>query len=66
MGKYENTHSGNGQNYLYDAFISYRHMPLDKAVAERLQVLLEGFRLPKNTKSSAFSGIRASLPPATT
>ena len=50
MGKYENTHSGNGQNYLYDAFISYRHMPLDKAVAERLQVLLESFRLPKNTK----------------
>ncbi|MDE6202695.1 MAG: hypothetical protein K2G19_04390, partial [Lachnospiraceae bacterium] len=50
MGKYENDHRENGQDYLYDAFISYRHMPLDKAVAERLQILLENFRLQKHTK----------------
>lgn len=30
----------------YDAFISYRHMPLDIAVARRLHRLLESFRLP--------------------
>ena len=29
------------QTYCYDAFISYRHLPLDKAVAVRLQELLE-------------------------
>ncbi len=44
MGKNETE-----QEYIFDAFISYRHMPLDKAVAERLQVLLESFRL-KNTR----------------
>lgn len=31
----------------YDAFISYRHLPLDKAVASRLQILLENPRLCK-------------------
>lgn len=36
-----------GQGYRYDAFISYRHLPLDKAVAVRLQELLEGFKPPK-------------------
>lgn len=35
------------RQYLYDAFISYRHLPLDKAVAVRLQELLEGYRPPK-------------------
>ena len=39
----------------YDAFISYRHLPLDKAVAKRLQELLERIKPPrglecKNTK----------------
>lgn len=33
--------------YRYDAFISYRHAPLDKAVASRLQILLENSRLWK-------------------
>lgn len=33
--------------YRYDAFISYRHAPLDKAVAVRLQTLLENSRLWK-------------------
>ncbi len=32
---------------LYKAFISYRHLPLDRAVAVRLQTLLEGYRPPK-------------------
>lgn len=36
----------NGE-YRYDAFISYRHAPLDKAVAARLQTLLENSRLWK-------------------
>jgi WD40 repeat protein len=31
----------------YDAFISYRHRPLDKAVAEKLQRLLEAYRPPR-------------------
>lgn len=30
----------------YDAFISYRHLPLDLAVAERTQRLLENYRSP--------------------
>ncbi|MCD8347406.1 MAG: toll/interleukin-1 receptor domain-containing protein [Lachnospiraceae bacterium] len=34
----------------YDAFISYRHLPLDKAVATRLQNLLENYRPPRNLK----------------
>lgn len=50
MGNYEKEHGGNGHDYIYDAFISYRHMPLDKAVAERLQVLLENFRLQKKAE----------------
>lgn len=32
----------------YDAFISYRHQPLDMAVAERTQKLLENYRAPRN------------------
>lgn len=35
------------QMYSYDAFISYRHCPLDEAVATRLQELLERYRPPK-------------------
>jgi len=31
----------------YQAFISYRHLPLDKAVAIRLQSLLESFKPPR-------------------
>ena len=32
----------------YDAFISYRHLPLDKAVAKKLQSLLEQVKPPKD------------------
>ena len=35
-------------NMKYDAFISYRHLPQDKAVAIQLQKLLEGYKPPKN------------------
>ncbi len=34
--------------YLYDAFISYRHSELDKFVAENLHRELESFKLPRN------------------
>ncbi len=34
--------------YLYDAFISYRHTELDQFVAENLHRELESFKLPRN------------------
>lgn len=37
--------------YLYDAFISYRHIAPDKPIAERLQKLLETYVLPKELRS---------------
>ena len=40
------------RSYIYDAFISYRHTTLDKAVAERLQRLLEGYVPPKSMDNS--------------
>jgi len=41
------------KNYVYDAFISYRHAPLDIYVAERLHKMLERFRLPMMADRSA-------------
>lgn len=38
------------KTYRYKAFISYRHLPLDKAVAVRLQKSLESYRLPKGLR----------------
>lgn len=38
----------NEVKYEYDAFISYRHLPLDKTIAEKLQVLLESYKPPKS------------------
>lgn len=35
-------------NYVYDAFISYRHCDLDQFVAENLHKQMETFKLPKN------------------
>ncbi|MBR6406396.1 MAG: TIR domain-containing protein [Lachnospiraceae bacterium] len=32
--------------YMYDAFISYRHLPLDKAVAKKLHTLIETYHIP--------------------
>ena len=34
------------QQYTYNAFISYRHLPLDMAVAKKLHTLLESYRIP--------------------
>lgn len=39
-----------GENFKYDAFISYRHKPLDLEVAKRLHKLLETYVAPKNEK----------------
>lgn len=38
----------NSDDYVYDAFISYRHAEVDKFVAENLHRRLEAFRLPKS------------------
>lgn len=39
------------REYRYDAFISYRHLPRDMAIAERLQRLLENYHPPRNVKN---------------
>lgn len=36
------------EEYIYDAFISYRHTEPDRFAAENLHRMLEAFRLPKN------------------
>ena len=40
-----------GQDYRYKAFISYRHTPRDKAIAEKLQKKLESYHPPKGLKT---------------
>ena len=35
----------------YDAFISYRHLPLDMFVAKTIHTTLENFVLPKNLRN---------------
>lgn len=40
--------------YNYDAFISYRHLPADMAVAEKLQTLLESRKKEDGKKLSVF------------
>ena len=37
----------------YIAFISYRHLPLDTAVAEKLHKSIERYRVPKELRKSA-------------
>ena len=39
------------KKYKYDAFISYRHVELDKYIAEKIHQYLEEFKLPKNIKN---------------
>ena len=46
------------ERYTYDAFISYRHLPLDMAVAKRLQELLERYRPPRQLKTAHTDRIR--------
>ena len=36
------------EQHSYDAFISYRHLSLDEAIAAKLQELLEHYRPPKD------------------
>ena len=36
-----------GTDYTYEAFISYRHLPLDRQVAVKIQRAIEGYRIPK-------------------
>lgn len=50
--------SENYKNYKYDAFISYRHLPLDKAVAVKLQALLENYRPPRQGRYANGGRIR--------
>ena len=40
-------------DYLYDAFISYRHLPTDRAAAVKLQKAIEGYRIPKQLQEAA-------------
>ncbi|MBR6220102.1 MAG: toll/interleukin-1 receptor domain-containing protein [Clostridia bacterium] len=42
----------------YDAFISYRHQPLDMAIAEQIQKLLEAYRPPRSLKNLKKDRIR--------
>ena len=44
--------------YEYTAFISYRHKPLDQAIADRLQKLLERFRPPGELKRKPATQVR--------
>ncbi len=39
------------EDYVYEAFISYRHVSLDREVAVRIQRKLEGFRIPKQLRT---------------
>ena len=34
-------------DYAYEAFISYRHLPHDKKIAQQIQRRIEGFRIPR-------------------
>lgn len=44
------------RQYRYKAFISYRHLPLDKAVAVKLQKMLESYRLPRGLQKEDLKG----------
>lgn len=40
-------------DYQYEAFISYRHLPLDRTAAMKIQRAIEGFRIPKQLVDDA-------------
>ena len=44
----------------YIAFISYRHLPLDKEAAERIQKKIENYTVPKEYREK-FDGKKAGL-----
>ena len=41
------------QEYQYTAFISYRHLPPDEAVAKKLHTLIENFSIPGDIKKTS-------------
>lgn len=43
-----------GQSFLYDAFISYRHVEKDRKWAEWLISALEGYRVPKSLQAKGY------------
>ena len=45
-------------DYLYDIFISYRHKPLDGAVASKAIQWLESYKLPGPQQRQGLSGVR--------
>lgn len=52
---------GENAGYIYDAFISYRHCPLDQYVAEILHKRLEAFRLPKGVQKRLSDNSRTKI-----
>ena len=46
--------------YTCDAFISYRHLPAEMAVAEKLPKLLESRKKKNGKKTGVFSGSKRS------
>ena len=40
-------------DYTYSAFISYRHLPLDKRTAERVEKAIERYRVPRELREKA-------------
>lgn len=52
---------GENAGYVYDAFISYRHCPLDQYVAEILHKRLEAFRLPKGVQKRLSDNSRTKI-----
>lgn len=42
-----------GDSFMYEAFISYRHLPKDTTVAKRVQRAIEGFSIPAALRQAA-------------
>ena len=40
-------------NHRYEAFISYRHLPLDSAAAQRIEKALESYKIPRALRKKA-------------
>ena len=55
---FKGKHQMQEKEYMYDAFISYRHTPLDIYMAEKLHTMLEHFKLPKFADKSAIEKTR--------
>ena len=48
------------QKYQYDVFISYRHKPLDSAIAQGVLNRLESFRMPASLVKQGKKGTASS------